>query len=511
MAATTRSDLPTVQPMTPNSRLLLGLLLGAVSAGLLILAFPPHNVWPLIFLAYMPMLLADYRVLPQRFAGLGSGIGIGGWLLVYLSMIFGLEASTWFMQAFAVLVGVFAFSGGRGNRLFHLRTGYRWFVPFGVVNTVGIEMLRGFVPILATHAFVGHTLHTQPWLIQPASIFGIYGLDAVIMLVGYALALASLDLFDRRWRWDEMPAVEARLNRRWLAGMSIVAGAWVVLSLILLSAAPKDPATIRVAGVQHGYVRPGHMDPDTQVARLEELSKRTREAAAQGAALVVWPELGVGFDPQVEHTDELRSLAAETGAHILIGYGLDSGAGWRNEAVMLTPAGEFLHVYGKNYPAGEPHIVTSGRYLVYDTPLGRLAPIICNDVNYTAAVRIPARLGAQLVMVPTRMFAGVWKEMQVMAVFRAVENRVSTVMVDGAFRTAMVDPYGRMVADQVTPAGGPLTLVADVPMGTPNALYTRLGDWVGWLGLAGWIGSMVLQSTTTRRLKKAGETARATG
>ena len=196
----------------------------------------------------------------------------------------------------------------------------------------------------------------------------------------------------------------------------------------------------------------------------------------------MWPELGVGFDPQVEHTDELRALAAETGAYILIGYGVDAEAGWRNEAVMLTPAGEFLDAYGKNYPAGEPHIVTSGRYLVYDTPLGRLAPIICNDVNYTAAVRIPARMGAQLVMVPTRMFAGVWKEMQVMAVFRAVENRVSTVIVDGAFRTTMVDPYGRIVADQVTPEGGPLTLVADVPLGNPNASVHpagRLGRVVG--------------------------------
>jgi apolipoprotein N-acyltransferase len=141
----------------------------------------------------------------------------------------------------------------------------------------------------------------------------------------------------------------------------------------------------------------------------------------------------------------------------------------------------------------------------------RLAPIICNDINYTAAARIPARMGAQLVMVPTRMFAGVWNEMQVMAVFRAVENRISIVMADGAYRTTLVDPFGRIVADQVTPAGGPLTLVADVPIGNPNALYTRLGDWVGWLSLAGWIGSMVLQSTTARRQKKARETALAAG
>jgi apolipoprotein N-acyltransferase len=109
-----------------------------------------------------------------------------------------------------------------------------------------------------------------------------------------------------------------------------------------------------------------------------------------------------------------------------------------------------------------------------------------------------------MIMVPRRMFAGVWKEMQVMAVFRAVENRVSTVMVDCAFRIKMVDPYGRFVADQVTPEPSAQTLVADVPLGNPNDLYTRLGDWVGWLGLGAWIGSMVLQSTTTRRLKKAG-------
>jgi len=504
MTATQAPNLPLRQPASAASRVTAGLLLGAASAAFLILAFPPYNLWPLIFLAWPPMLLADYRVLPRRLAGLGSGIGIGGWLLVYLTMIFGLEAGTWFMQAFAVLVGFLAYSGGRGNRSFHGRTGYHWFVPFGVVNTVGIEMLRGFIPLLATHAFVGHTLHTQPWLIQPASIFGIYGLDMVIMLVSYALSLAALDLFDRRWRWEEIATVERRLELRWLAATGIVAAAWVGLSLMLLAAAPEDPPTVRVGGVQHGYVRPGHRDPDTQAARLEALSTGTREAAAQGARLVVWPELGLGFDPQAEGTEELRALAAETGTSILIGYGLDSAAGWRNEAVLLIPQGQFLDVYGKNYPAGEPRIVTSGRYLVYDTPLGRLAPIICNDVNYTAAVRIPARMGAQLVMVPTRMFAGVWKEMQVMAVFRAVENRVATVMVDGAFRITMVDPYGRMVADSVTPTPGAQTVVADVPLGSPNSLHTKLGDWVGWFCLLAWIGSLVCQSADERRSRRAG-------
>ncbi len=214
---------------------------------------------------------------------------------------------------------------------------------------------------------------------------------------------------------------------------------------------------------------------------------------------MAWPELGVGFDPQVEHTAELRALAAETGSHILIGYGLVSSAGWRNEAVMLIPEGRFLEVYGKHYPAGEPPIVSAGAYPVYDTPLGRLAPIICNDVNYTAAARLPAAKGAQLVMVPTRMFAGVYKELPVQAVFRAVENRVATVMVDGAYRVTMVDPVGRILTDQIVPEGGPLTVLADVPLGNPTAPYTRIGDWVGWLSLAGYIGFVILQQVTLKR------------
>ncbi len=83
------------------------------------------------------------------------------------------------------------------------------------------------------------------------------------------------------------------------------------------------------------------MDPGTQEARLAELEKQTRLAAGQGARLMVWPELGLGFDPQLEHAAALKALAAETGAYIVIGYGVnDDPRGWRNEAVMLTPDGE---------------------------------------------------------------------------------------------------------------------------------------------------------------------------
>jgi len=129
MSTAARSDTPKVQPVVRAaiaSRIPIGVALGAISAAMLILAFPPYTVWPLIFVAFVPMVLADYRVLPRRLAGLGSAVGVGFWLLVYLTMIFGLSMDTWFMQAIAVLVGLLGYLSGRGLRVFHEQTRYRW-------------------------------------------------------------------------------------------------------------------------------------------------------------------------------------------------------------------------------------------------------------------------------------------------------------------------------------------------------------------------------------------------
>ena len=50
-------------------------------------------------------------------------------------------------RAIAVLVAVVNLTGGPRLRRFHERSGYRWFVPFGVVATVGI-----FLPAFADGA-----------------------------------------------------------------------------------------------------------------------------------------------------------------------------------------------------------------------------------------------------------------------------------------------------------------------------------------------------------------------
>ncbi len=484
------------------ARIAIGLALAALSAAMLVLAFPPHSLWPLIWVAFVPLLLAQYRVLPPRWAALAPAVAYGGWMGVYFTQIFGLGRGAWYMQAWPLIVAGLAFVMGRGDRPFHERTGYRWFVVQGAVAWIGLEMIRGFVPALGTWAFVGYPLWAQTWLLQPLAIFGIYGLDLLIMLVNFALALAALALYDR----SPFPAREGGQGvrwRGWLIAAGLLLAGWIGLSLALLAAEPAAGPTVRVAAVQPDLPRPAHRDTTTtQEARLAALAAGTRAAAAQGAQLIVWPEMALGFDPQTAYTAELRGLAAEAGAHLVIGYVVDDAAGFRNEAAVLAPDGRFLGVYGKAHPVvffGEPAGVNTGKFPTWDTPLGRLAAIICFDLNFTGPARRVAAAGARLIAVPSLDGPTLARIQVTQLVFRAIENRAAMVKADTAYDSAVIDPYGRILASTATPAGAAAVLVADVPPGSANAPYTRLGDWVGWLCLAGFAASIVLMPVTMRR------------
>ena len=485
--------------MKTSTRILLGLALGLLGAVLYILAFQPYSVWSLSFVVFVPMLIAEQRILPMRWSGLGRGLGIGLFLVVFLTAVFGGGPTVWIFFAIPgvlVLISVFT---SPSLRAFHERTGYRWFILQGALDAAGIEMVRSFIPLIRTHAFFAQTMYAQPWMLQGVSVFSIYGLTLVIMLVNYAVAMGLLLAFDHKWRFDGEPALDRKMGFRWMTGAAALFVLWAGFGILRLATAPTDSPTLRVAAIQHGFAKPGHQDPDGQLERLAVLSEQTRLAAGQGARFIVWPEISLGFDPQVEHTAELQALAKETDAYILIGYGVDTPEGeWRNEAVMLMPSGEFTSVYGKNFPSepGEPRIVSAGVYPVWETEIGRLATIICNDVNFTKATRTAVSNGAQVVSVPTfeAFGPGLGFEQRTQVVLRAVENHVAIVKAEAAGISVIVDPYGRIVAQARVPAGTANALVADVPLGTGGTPYTRLSDWMGWVTLVGMVGFSVVTS-----------------
>jgi len=468
------------------ARIAVGVALSAVSGVMLTASFAPYNAWPLIFVAFLPLIIAQYRIMPPKLSSLASAVMVAVWMYLYFGPSFFPGGIMLALPVIGFLINLLA---DKRLRAFHEQTHYRWFILNGAFSWVGFEMIRTFIPGIATWGFVNYTLWSQAWLIQPVSIFSIYGLNLLIMFINYGLGQAALLGFDQRWDLDAAPAVSRTATFRWLTGIGAAALVWIGISLVQYSSAPKNPETVRVAAIQLGEVEVSFSSPDMDArARLDLLAGLTRQAAAQGAEIISWSELALPFVPQQEFTAELRALAAETGAYLVLPYGVFEEEGLRNEVVILSPDGEFSDLYAKSHPvlfAGEPYGLNVGTYPVYETPLGTLGSIICYDLNYTDVTRKMANQGAQIIVAPSSDWEGIAEKQNVHLVFRAIETRTGILNAEKAFDSAIVDPYGRILEETSTKEPTQAILVADLPLGTADSLYLKLGDVLGYVALAG--------------------------
>lgn len=496
-----KKDNTVVQAIT--IRFTLGIVLSALSGAMLLLAFPPYGAWPLAWFALVPALIAQYKLLPGKWTSLAPAIYSAVWLGPFLGRLFGSEFGPVF-QYMGIWIAVLNLFVSK-DRKFHELTNFRWFVLQGVVSWVGFEMIRAtFIPLIATSAFIGYTQATQSWLLQPVSVFGVYGLNLVIILCNYALAQSVMAWVDHKRISNDTAPIDRNFSKNWLIGTGFVFALWICLSLFILNIMPQTPK-VRVASVRPNFPLPAFQDKvNTNQVRMDTFALQAREAAAQGAKVIYTPEMMFNFDPQLEYTGQLRSLAKEIDAYLFITYTVAlEGEPWRNEAVMLSPEGNFSQVYGKyhTWAIGEPATPSAGVFPVFTTPLGKLASLICHDGNYTDVARKLAAGGAQIIAAPYREFGGFGEQAWTNALFRAVENRTAVVISGVATVSGIINPDGSLVNLNTDINGSRLTLVGDVALGSGKAPYTFIGDVLGWAALAGYVFFMIFQGIIERRSK----------
>ncbi len=172
-----------------------------------------------------------------------------------------------------------------------------------------------------------------------------------------------------------------------------------------------------VAAIQASY----GLDLDANIARTAEL---IREAAGQGAQVILPPELFQGpyfcvaqeerwfkqAHPWREHpcVKALAPLAAELGVVLPISIFEREGPHYFNSLVMADANGSLLGVYRKSHiPDGpgymEKYYFRPGDtgFKVWDTRYGRLGVGICWDQWYPEAARAMALMGAEVLLYPT--------------------------------------------------------------------------------------------------------------
>jgi N-carbamoylputrescine amidase len=166
-------------------------------------------------------------------------------------------------------------------------------------------------------------------------------------------------------------------------------------------------------------------DPDANIAHAGTL---VREAAAQGAEIILPPELFsdhyfcktqreehfASAAPWREHPAVLamQSLAGELGAVIPVSIFEKDGPEYFNSVVMIDADGSLLGVYRKSHiPDGpgyqEKFYFKPGDtgFRVWDTQKGRIGVGICWDQWFPEAARAMALMGADALLYPTAIGA----------------------------------------------------------------------------------------------------------
>ncbi len=429
-------------------------LLAAVMSGILFfLSQGIADVWPLGWLAPVPLLWFAYGDAPrwQVFLASLAGFALGQaylaqcyWGQLPAAIIAPLVVAMCVTFAIAVV-----FSGEA------LRRGSSWgtLVAFPALYTA-LEYLIGRVSPHGSFGALGYAQVSFPAGVQVAALFGVHAVTFLLCLCANAVALL--------------------LRRRWTQGGAGVALCALALVCGLVRLEEAAGPRVRVAALA---------DTETRNAQHRQHTLASEEIAAQTYAayigqlkdvrVVAIPEGAV----QMRQDDEtvvlapLAAAARASGATVVVGTFTPEPA--QNRAFVFVPDGT-VETYEKRHllapfeteiPGRDPGFLGAG-----------YATQICKDMDFAGTVRATAGHGVRLMIVPADDFGrDQWIHAR-MAIMRGIENGFAVLRSAFDGLETISDAQGRVLASAPTSEAGMVAVQADVPLGSGPTLYTRVGD-----------------------------------
>jgi len=203
--------------------------------------------------------------------------------------------------------------------------------------------------------------------------------------------------------------------------------------------------------------------------------------------VIVLPEkLGVVADSDSQVLDaRFQSVADESRVPVIAGLVRVEGQTKYNQARVYVPA-EPVKTYDKQHmlPPFESDLKPGTELTFLHETSARWGVAICKDMDFTDPARQYGESGAALVLVPAWDFVIDRSWHGHIAVMRGVEDGYSIARAArGGFMTVS-DAKGRIVAEKRSDAEPFSTLVARVPAVHDNTVYSKLGNWFGWVVIA---------------------------
>jgi apolipoprotein N-acyltransferase len=443
----------------------------AISAALFFLGTGLAPVWTFIWLAAIPVLwISPWLTARQAFFVAAAAFALGGlneWAYSRTVLAIWLVASILLVSASVFAFGVLLFR-------YAVKRGKTWQAVL-VFPTfwVSAEFLNAMISVHGTFGNISYSQMDFLPIVQIASVTGIWGISFCIFL--FASTVAAL----------LTPAANSRK-------MPLAVGSFLLLACVLgfgfrrLAASPKDSPTVKVALIASDAPENINANtPEAAQAIFQRYAEQMEPLISQGIQLFVLPEhSGPVTNGSVAQADAFfGQLAKKTGAYIAIGIDrIEPNVSWNQER-LYSPVDSSVLTYNKHHllPRFEDRFAPDVKRTVFSTSSGKWGMQICKDMDFPRLSREYSKDGIGLLLVPAWDFVDDGWLHGRMAILRGVESGFSIARSAKLGILTATDDRGRILAERNTL--GPLfaTAVATVPVRHDSTIYSRFGNWFGWL------------------------------
>ncbi len=468
----------------------------SIASGVLVsLSMPNYNIGFLGWIGLVPLfmvLLPTARKYPF-------------WLAMPCGIIWSIAAHHWYLTMFGPVLGGLMIFGvasyyagliGLGFRLQKKMPDRLKLIALPVVWTA-LEFIKFIAPFVNNwwFALFAKTQWRFPPALQILSITGFPGLSFILVLTNIAVATLLLKLFRDR-SFDRASAISLVIVAAVIGwgALSIPASpdkTFSIAATVGMSNQDKKILALGKVSAKTGMEGPYADTPEMSQAIFNINATLTRSAAHNKPAFIVWPENEFADADDPVFIRQLAKLAHETNAYIVADMVWRVPTGMHDTALMVGPEGREIGRRAKiNVTDGEKafgFVAGPHEFPIFETPYGKVGLGVCWDRHRIWITRELARSGAQIVLMPVdddfnrnRWFPAYHASD---SVFRAVENRVVFGLGAVSGIAQVIDPYGRIVAE--SDVNKRMVISGNVFTTPERTIYTRIGDWFGWLMVIG--------------------------
>lgn len=334
-----------------------------------------------------------------------------------------------------------------------------------------VDQLRHYADPTGTYGLLGYSLPAGSPLAQLAGVTGIDGLTFLLAL----LASVGAHL------WTSPSALAERLKLACAAGVSLGL-LWLAGLALQQTALTPDAPVVRVASLARGIERE-QLQTLPPSALLDDWLTRTRQAADQGAKLVVWGEGALSIPAAFESTAlaAVQTLARDRQIDIVATvFHLDRSFDDKrhNKLVWIDSQGRISAVYHKNHGQfAERTVDGDGKLALIDTAWGRFALSICWDADFPRFMAQAGAQGAVAILNPSYDWPQIAGGRANIARYRSIENGVAMIRPNNNGHSFISDSKGRLLASQQNRAYEAVSLIVDLPLAVQKRTAATLGFW----------------------------------